>query len=46
MASIEVLSEQLAVWTLENKWAVEPGAFNVKVGSSAQTFAQTTLTVQ
>jgi beta-glucosidase len=44
--SIEVLSEQLAVWTLQNTWAVEPGQFQVKIGSSAQVFAQTTLTVQ
>ncbi|KAF8525691.1 glycoside hydrolase [Gautieria morchelliformis] len=43
--SIEVLSEQLAVWTLQGTWVVEPGQFQIKIGSSAQAFAQTTLTV-
>ncbi|KAF8890444.1 glycoside hydrolase superfamily [Infundibulicybe gibba] len=44
--SIQVLSSQLAVWTLQNAWAVESGAFTIKVGTSDQTFAQTTLTVR
>ncbi|KAH9483331.1 Beta-xylosidase [Psilocybe cubensis] len=44
--SIKVLSSQLAVWTLKNTWVVEPGAFNIKVGTSDQAFATTTLTVQ
>ncbi|KAF8234668.1 family 3 glycoside hydrolase [Tricholoma matsutake] len=44
--SIEVLSSQLAVWTSQNKWVVEPGQFTVKIGTSDRTFVQTTLTVQ
>lgn len=43
--SIKVLSSQLAVWSLKNSWVVEPGVFNIKVGTSDQTFAATTLTV-
>ena len=44
--AIEIKSEQLAVWTLENKFAVEPGTFNIRVGTSDTTFANATLTVQ
>ncbi|KAF8972046.1 glycoside hydrolase family 3 protein [Flammula alnicola] len=43
--SIKVLSSQLAVWTVQNSWLVEPGVFNVKVGTSDQTFAIANLTV-
>ncbi|KAJ6603031.1 glycoside hydrolase superfamily [Mycena sp. CBHHK59/15] len=43
--TISVLSSQLAVWTLQNSWAVESGVFNIKVGTSDQVFAQTNLTV-
>ncbi|KAJ7499897.1 family 3 glycoside hydrolase [Mycena latifolia] len=43
--TIPVLSSQLAVWTLQNAWAVESGTFNIKVGTSDQVFAQTNLTV-
>ncbi|KAF9066897.1 glycoside hydrolase family 3 protein [Rhodocollybia butyracea] len=43
--SIEVQSSQLAVWNLANQWAVEPGVFNVMVGTSEIAFAQTNLTV-
>ncbi|GJJ14100.1 hypothetical protein Clacol_008357 [Clathrus columnatus] len=43
--NIQVLSEQLAVWTLQNQWSVEPGQFVIKVGNSAETYAQTILTV-
>jgi beta-glucosidase len=43
--SIEVQSEQLAVWNLNNEWAVEPGVFTVQVGTSAEAFATTNLTV-
>ncbi|KAL7281865.1 hypothetical protein ACG7TL_003330 [Trametes sanguinea] len=41
--TIPVNSTQLEVWTLDNKWAVEPGQFAVKVGTSDQTFLNTTL---
>ena len=44
--SILVQSSQLAVWTLQNGWVVEPGAFAIKVGTSDQTFLSVTLTVQ
>jgi beta-glucosidase len=44
--SIQVLSEQLAVWTLARKWEVEPGAFSVMVGTSEESFANATLTVR
>ncbi|KIJ33408.1 glycoside hydrolase family 3 protein [Sphaerobolus stellatus SS14] len=43
--TITVQSEQLAVWTLQNQWAVEAGQFQIKVGSSANTIAQTILTI-
>ncbi|EIM85301.1 glycoside hydrolase family 3 protein [Stereum hirsutum FP-91666 SS1] len=43
--SIPVLSSQLAVWTVKNTWAVEPGTFVVKVGTSDETFLSTNLTV-
>ncbi|KAI0701525.1 family 3 glycoside hydrolase [Cerioporus squamosus] len=43
---IRVNSTQLAVWSLSNKFVVEPGVFSVKVGTSDQTFLNTTLTVQ
>ncbi|RPD54124.1 glycoside hydrolase [Lentinus tigrinus ALCF2SS1-7] len=44
--TIPVNSTQLAVWSLSNKFLVEPGKFSVKVGTSDQTFLNTTLTVQ
>ncbi|KAI9060879.1 glycoside hydrolase family 3 protein [Trametes sanguinea] len=44
--TIPVNSTQLEVWTLDNKWAVEPGQFAVKVGTSDQTFLNTTLVVK
>ncbi|KDQ52012.1 glycoside hydrolase family 3 protein [Jaapia argillacea MUCL 33604] len=43
--SIEVNTSQIAVWTLSNTWVVEPGQFTVRVGTSDQTFANTTLTI-
>ncbi|KAG6832147.1 hypothetical protein H0H92_004878 [Tricholoma furcatifolium] len=43
--TIPVLSSQLAVWTPQNEWAVEPGVFTIKVGTSDTTFLQTNLTV-
>lgn len=44
--SIRVNSTQLAVWSLSNKFVVEPGQFAIKVGTSDQTFLNTTLTVR
>ncbi|KAJ7815959.1 glycoside hydrolase superfamily [Mycena olivaceomarginata] len=43
--TIPILSSQLAVWTVQNSWAVESGKFNIKIGTSDQVFAQTNLTV-
>ncbi|KAG6909222.1 hypothetical protein DXG01_001529 [Tephrocybe rancida] len=45
VVTIPVLSSQLAVWSVQGKWVVEPGAFSIKIGTSDQVFAQTTLTV-
>ncbi|KAI0352431.1 glycoside hydrolase [Trametes cingulata] len=44
--AIPVKSSELAVWTLDNRWVVEPGQFAVKIGTSDQTFLNTTLVVQ
>ncbi|KAH9887635.1 glycoside hydrolase superfamily [Cubamyces lactineus] len=44
--TIPVTITELAVWTLDNKWVVEPGQFAIKVGTSDQTFLNTTLVVQ
>ena len=44
--TIPVKSAQLAVWTVKQKWVVEPGQFLIKVGTSDQTFLSTTLTVR
>ncbi|KAI8984797.1 glycoside hydrolase superfamily [Trametes punicea] len=41
-----VNSTQLAVWTLDDQWVVEAGQFTVKIGTSDQTFLNTTLVVQ
>ncbi|PFH45933.1 glycoside hydrolase family 3 protein [Amanita thiersii Skay4041] len=43
--TIPIQSSQLAVWMLGGSWVVEPGQFTIKVGTSDQAFAQTTLTV-
>ncbi|KAJ6473135.1 glycoside hydrolase family 3 protein [Mycena sanguinolenta] len=43
--TIPVLSSQLAVWTLQNSWVVEPGVFTLTVGTSDQVFTQANLTV-
>ncbi|KAF8547215.1 family 3 glycoside hydrolase [Imleria badia] len=44
--SIPVTSSQLAVWSLSHKWVVEPGNFNIFVGTSEEVYLNTTLTVQ
>lgn len=43
---IPVNSSQLAVWSLNDAWVVEPGDFMVKVGTSDETYLQTTLVIQ
>ncbi|KAG6862853.1 hypothetical protein C0993_012396, partial [Termitomyces sp. T159_Od127] len=45
VVTIPVLSAQLAVWSVQNEWVVEPGVFSVKVGTSDVVFAQADLTV-
>ncbi|KAG6840548.1 hypothetical protein C0991_005865 [Blastosporella zonata] len=45
VVTIPVLSSQLAVWSVQGKWVVEPGTFTIKIGTSDQVFAQTNLTV-
>ncbi|OCH93251.1 glycoside hydrolase [Obba rivulosa] len=44
--TIHVNSSQLALWSLQNTWVVEPGTFTIKVGTSDQSFLSTNLTVQ
>jgi beta-glucosidase len=44
--SIPVLSSQLAVWSLDSTWVVEPGTFTINVGPSDQIFATSSVTVQ
>ncbi|KAI5117718.1 hypothetical protein M0805_001804 [Coniferiporia weirii] len=43
---ITIKSSQLAVWTLNNEFVVEPGQFAIKVGSSDTVYANATLTVE
>jgi len=43
--SIEVQSAQLAVWSLNNEFVVEPGQFTLQVGTSDEVFATANLTV-
>ncbi|KAK0451186.1 glycoside hydrolase family 3 protein [Desarmillaria tabescens] len=43
--TIPISSSQLAVWSY-NGWVVEPGTFNVKIGTSEETYINATLTVQ
>ncbi|KAG7443778.1 glycoside hydrolase [Guyanagaster necrorhizus] len=43
--TIPISSSQLAVWSY-NGWVVEPGSFNMKIGTSEETYINTTLTVQ
>lgn len=45
IVSIQVNSTQLAVWSIKGSWVVEPGQFAIKVGTSDQTFLNTTLNV-
>ncbi|KAF7331406.1 Glycoside hydrolase family 3 protein [Mycena kentingensis (nom. inval.)] len=43
--TIPVSSSELALWTLDNKFVVEPGVFRIKIGTSDQVFVQANLTV-
>ncbi|EIW81674.1 glycoside hydrolase family 3 protein [Coniophora puteana RWD-64-598 SS2] len=44
--TIPVRSKQLAVWTVDRTWAVEPGNFSIWVGTSDTKYLNTTLTVE
>lgn len=43
--TISISNDQLKVWTLSNKFAVEAGQFNVRIGTSDTTYINATLTV-
>ncbi|ELU43962.1 beta-glucosidase, putative [Rhizoctonia solani AG-1 IA] len=44
--SISIPVQNLAVWTLENKFVVEPGKFTVQIGTSQTVHINGTVTVQ
>ncbi|KAI0915479.1 hypothetical protein AcV5_003688 [Taiwanofungus camphoratus] len=44
--TVQVNSSELGLWSLKSSWIVEPGEFAIKVGTSDQTFLNTTLIVQ
>ncbi|KAG8718107.1 hypothetical protein FRC08_005947 [Ceratobasidium sp. 394] len=44
--SVSIPIQNLAVWTLQNKFVVEPGKFSVKVGTSQAVYVNGTITVQ
>ncbi|KIK96990.1 glycoside hydrolase family 3 protein [Paxillus rubicundulus Ve08.2h10] len=39
--AIPIMSSQLAVWTVTNQWVVEPGEFNIFVGTSEEVYLDT-----
>ncbi|KAG8932639.1 hypothetical protein FRC03_011255 [Tulasnella sp. 419] len=43
--SIPIPIQDLQVWTYQNKFLVEPGAFDLKIGSSSSAFLNSTFTV-
>ncbi|QRW14954.1 glycoside hydrolase family 3 protein [Ceratobasidium sp. AG-Ba] len=45
-ASVSIPIQNLAVWTLQNKFTVEPGKFTVQVGTSQAVYVNGTITVQ
>ena len=44
--TIDVSGSSLSLWSEAGTFVVEPGAFAIRVGTSDQTFLNTTLTVQ
>jgi beta-glucosidase len=44
--SVSIPVQNLALWTLGNKFVVEPGKFTVQVGSSQTVYVNGTVTVQ
>ncbi|EJD42421.1 hypothetical protein AURDEDRAFT_199589 [Auricularia subglabra TFB-10046 SS5] len=45
VVAIPILVEDLAVWSLDNAWVIEPGPVTVKVGDSVKSIATGSLTV-
>lgn len=43
--SISIPIQQLQVWTSSNKFVVEPGVFDIKIGSSSAAVLQSNFTV-
>ncbi|KAF5364299.1 hypothetical protein D9756_001131 [Leucocoprinus leucothites] len=43
--TLDLEVNNLGLWSANNRWVVEPGAFTIKVGTSDQTFQNATLTV-
>lgn len=43
--TMQINSTQLALWSLDGRYVVEPGNFTVKVGTSDTTYLNTTLVV-
>jgi hypothetical protein len=44
--TVPVRADTMQVWTPQGKWKIEPGQFNVRVGTSDETYANMTLTVR
>ena len=44
--TISISNDQLKLWTLDSSFAVEPGQFNVRIGTSDSTYINATLNVQ
>ncbi|KAG9097940.1 hypothetical protein FRC06_006984 [Ceratobasidium sp. 370] len=44
--SVSIPIQNLAVWTLQNKFVIEPGKFSVRVGTSQAVYVNGTITVQ
>ena len=42
---MQINSTQLALWSLDGRYVVEPGNFTIKVGTSDTTYLNTTLVV-
>lgn len=43
--TMQINSTQLALWSLDGRYVVEPGNFTVKIGTSDTTYLNTTLVV-
>ncbi|CAK5266567.1 unnamed protein product [Mycena citricolor] len=43
--TIPITTSNLAIWTLNNAWAVEPGVFTIKIGTSDVVYLQSNLTI-